>query len=241
MQQIHQTVCWWSVKSSSHRMNRCTWGMAISAIAWLKTQTCFRNTPWSISFSQACGAMWRRRRQSIWKEEATDTDSANDPKLALCTVKVMDPICSHVHSRPAQNGKGSQRSKAFPLTVLMTKFLRLFSVLVDCNSLHESSNYWETLSSLDFSWQCLVSQGSLVVTQGFCTYISSSLVISLPAALYGLSHHGLAVLLPAFPSRGPQMPCSTLDCLTAGQQVWDLLQVCVCQVLKCYCTFQLLV
>lgn len=36
------------------------------------------------------------------------------------------------------------------------------------------------------------------MTQGFCTYISSFLVISSPAALYGLSHHSLADLLPAF-------------------------------------------
>lgn len=70
------------------------------------------------------------------------------------------------------------------------------------------------------------------MTQGFCTYISSSLVISLPAALYGLSHHGLAVLLPAFPPEcGPQMPCSTLDCITAVQQVQKLLCLSVCKVL----------
>lgn len=43
-----------------------------------------------------------------------------------------------------------------------------------------------------------VSLGSRVMTQGFCTYISSFLVISSPAALYGLSHHSLADLLPAF-------------------------------------------
>lgn len=60
------------------------------------------------------------------------------------------------------------------------------------------------------------------MTQGFCAYISSFLVISSPAALYGLSHHSLAVLLPASARRGLQMPSSTADCILA-----EVYSVCV--------------
>lgn len=58
------------------------------------------------------------------------------------------------------------------------------------------------------------------MTQGFCPDISSSLLISSLAALYGLSHHGLAVLLlPVSPCRAPQKPPSSPDRSTAEQQV----------------------
>lgn len=68
------------------------------------------------------------------------------------------------------------------------------------------------------------SQGSAAMTQGFCTDISSSLLISSFAALYGLSHHGrAALLLPVSPCRVPQMPCSSLGCSTAVQQLLEVL------------------
>lgn len=68
------------------------------------------------------------------------------------------------------------------------------------------------------------SQGSAAMTQGFCTDISSSLLISSLAALYGLSHHGrAALLLPVSPCRVPQMPCSSLICSTAMKQLLDVL------------------
>lgn len=72
----------------------------------------------------------------------------------------------------------------------------------------------------------LLPRGSGAVTQGFCPDISSSLLISSLAALYGLSHHGLAVLLlPASPCRVPQKQRPSPDRSTAEQQVTD---VCVC-------------
>lgn len=93
---------------------------------------------------------------------------------------------------------------------------------------------------MDLSWFALVSLGSSVMTQGFCTYISSFLVISLPAALYGLSHHGLAVLLPASPLCVSSMPCSTSECTAAVKRfsmlllVYQYLQWWLVLVLACY-------
>lgn len=67
------------------------------------------------------------------------------------------------------------------------------------------------------------------MTQGFCPDISSCLLISSLAALYGLSHHGLAVLLlPASPCRVPQKPRSSPDRSTAEQQV---MHVCVSELI----------
>lgn len=159
----------------------------------VKTQSCFRNTRWPVSFNEACGATWRCRRherrklhtliqQMSWKAHSAPSES----------------YVSDLLSRPQQSSSEGKRFTALesfprncfddPVFEIILFFTLLFTKAI-------------TIEKLCFRWTSFgstsVSQGSLVVTQGFCTYISSSLVISLPAALYGLSHHGLAVVLPA--------------------------------------------
>lgn len=68
-----------------------------------------------------------------------------------------------------------------------------------------------------------VSQGSGVMTQGFCTYISSSLVISSPRSLIWTFTSQSSCSPPCLPlACSSAMPCSILDCVRADCRVQDV-------------------
>lgn len=166
-------------KSSFPRINHCT--LVISVMKWLKPRPVI--APLSGLFplvKLAAPCEDAVDRHGVWKEE-TGHWFSKWAKLSLHQWMLFPdlPVAS-----------SGSKTQPFPSNQFSINcFGVLFSVLLHYNNL-DISRKQQLLRLLRNSGLCWtppgsawVSQGSHVVTQGFCTYISSSLVISLPAAL----------------------------------------------------------